>query len=361
MSVIQAFRLAVFGLCFMSTAQAAPLPPPLPAAVSNHPVARIRIDQGDQWLSMTGLGAGKTWRDLRAGGFWWQTGMASWQPLPPPPNGKGRLAAQLVSANQRFWFFGGYTVAEDGHEVSTPDVFEVHPNTTGVYRPRAPMPVPVDDAVALVYQDRYVYLISGWHDVGNVNLVQVYDTQENTWTQAEPWPGAAVFGHAGGIVGNHLVVCGGAEVRYPSSGARQFVLSEACWQGQIRADDHRRIDWRPMPAMPMGARYRAAAAGIQDEQHARVVFLGGTHNPYNYNGIGYDGEPAQALASVVAFDLKQQQWSCLNPLSEASMDHRSAVNHQQAVVLVGGMNNQQTVQTSVHTWQPQQVLAQCAK
>lgn len=26
------------------------------------------------------------------------------------------------------------------------------------------MPVPVDDSVALVYRDRYVYLVSGWHE-----------------------------------------------------------------------------------------------------------------------------------------------------------------------------------------------------
>ena len=40
------------------------------------------------------------------------------------------------------------------------------------------MPVPVDDSVALSYKERYIYLISGWHNDGNVNLVQVYDTKK---------------------------------------------------------------------------------------------------------------------------------------------------------------------------------------
>ena len=50
--------------------------------------------------------------------------------------------------------------------------------------------MPVEDAVLLVYLDRYIYLVSGWHDLGNVNLVQVLDTANGTWQQATPWPGA---------------------------------------------------------------------------------------------------------------------------------------------------------------------------
>jgi hypothetical protein len=41
------------------------------------------------------------------------------------------------------------------------------------------MPVPVDDDISLPYQSRYIYLISGWHNDGNVNLVQLYDTKTN--------------------------------------------------------------------------------------------------------------------------------------------------------------------------------------
>lgn len=353
-------------LCFNSAiAQQTTLPPSLPAAVSNHPVARVAKDGHEQWLSMTGLGAGKTWRDLRAGGFWWQPGMEAWQVLPDLPDGQGRLAAQLVSANQRFWFFGGYTVAEDGHEVSTPDVFEVRPGSAAVYQRHAPMPVPVDDAVAVVYQDRYIYLISGWHDVGNVNLVQVFDTVEGRWAQAEPWPGAGVFGHAGGIVDNHLVVCGGAEVQYPAQGARQFVLSEACWQGRIRPDDHRRIDWRPTPAMPEGPRYRSAARGVSAASGSWVLFFGGTHNPYNYNGIGYDGQASKPLDSVLGFHLDQQRWGCFTPLNEPSMDHRSSIllsassNSPAEFVLIGGMNQKQEVQQALQAWQLSAPLEQC--
>ena len=77
---------------------------------------------------------------------------------------------------------------------------------------------PVDDTVALVYQNRYIYLVSGWHgsgiskSTGNVNLVQVFDSQQGRWFNATPFPGAPVFGHAGGIVDDQFLIVDGVKV-----------------------------------------------------------------------------------------------------------------------------------------------------
>ncbi len=98
----------------------------------------------------------------------------------------------------RAWLFGGYTVAVDGSEKSIPGVYRIRPGESQLQW-LTDMPVPVEDSVMLVYQDRYIYLVSGWHDLGNVNLVQVLDTKTLQWAQATPWPGAPVFGHSGGI------------------------------------------------------------------------------------------------------------------------------------------------------------------
>lgn len=46
------------------------------------------------------------------------------------------------------------------------------------------MPVPVDDSVSLTYQDRYIYLVSGWHKDDNVLNVQMYDSQTDIWVPA---------------------------------------------------------------------------------------------------------------------------------------------------------------------------------
>ena len=61
------------------------------------------------------------------------------------------------------------------------------------FEARTAMPVPVDDAVAVTYADRFIYLISGWHDLGNVNLVQRYDTETDTWDPGNADAGARCF------------------------------------------------------------------------------------------------------------------------------------------------------------------------
>lgn len=78
------------------------------------------------------------------------------------------------------YIFGGYTVAADHSEHSIASVHRLDP-ADNTYTELTPMPVPVDDTLALVYRDRYVYLVSGWHETGNVNLVQLYDTETDIW------------------------------------------------------------------------------------------------------------------------------------------------------------------------------------
>lgn len=334
------FLSALLGGCISCFVYAVP---PLPVPASNNAVARLEREHDAVWISALGIGPGKTWRDLKADGYWLRDGDNAWRRLPPVPDGEGRLAAQAVAAGGALWLIGGYTVAEDGAEHSTPEVWRVTPWARPVYRPVAPMPVPVDDAVALVYGDRYIYLISGWHDTGNVNLVQVYDTREDSWTQAEPWPGAPVFGHAGGIVDDELVICGGAKVEYPQDGPRRFVSSPDCWYGRIRPDDHRRIGWLPVSSLPGPARYRAAAVGTHLDGIRRIVFAGGTDNPYNYDGVGYDGRPAEPLDAVVSFNLDERRWECHDPAPTATMDHRGLITANGELVLIGGMDDERRV------------------
>ena len=178
--------------------------PPLQRPVTNNAVAAVVLNDGTALFSFLGLGVGKTWQDTRVEAFVLRPGAGEWVGLPDVP-GPGRLASIAVNVSDKVYIFGGYTVATDGSEVSVPEVYVLDAGTLE-YIPRMSMPVPVDDAVAFAYADRYIYLVSGWHNSGNVNLVQVYDTALNNWFQATPYPGSAVFGHAGGIAGNVVVI-----------------------------------------------------------------------------------------------------------------------------------------------------------
>ena len=268
-----------------------------------------------------------------------------WREADPVPGGVGRLAAVAVSLNDKAWVFGGYTVAEDGSEASTPWTHSFDP-ASGQFDEHAPMPVPVDDAVAVVHESRYIYLISGWHDYGNVNLVQRYDTRADEWDQATPTPGPAVFGHAGGISGDRIVYCDGVVVAPKILERRSFEATNQCFLGIIDADNGRRIDWQRIPPHPGPARYRMAAGGFD----GGIVFIGGSDNPYNYDGIGYNGEPSQPVPGAFVFDVDRNEWIELDTVGESTMDHRGLVQYGSALVTIGGMHADQRVTNAVYAW-----------
>jgi len=310
----------------------------LPVAISNNAVAVINDGDTYRLYSFFGLLEGKSWRDVTDRAFEYKSTHDRWDEIDPVPGGAGRLASTAQAVSGSIYIFGGYTVAEDHTEVSRPEVFEYQPDT-GRYIQKASIPLPVDDAVSAVYQDRYIYLISGWHDKDNVADVQIYDTQTDAWVQASDYPGPPVFGHSGGIADGVLVICGGVKVvPLAEPGKRTFKISQACYSGQIDPADPAYIDWQPMPSHPGPALYRAASTGFVKS----VVFAGGSDNPYNYNGIGYDGVPSQALRQIWAYDVVQKAWLDVGVLAQASMDHRGLlVLPEQSFAIIAGMGEKQ--------------------
>jgi hypothetical protein len=327
--------------------------PSLPQAVSNNAVALLADEEGIHLFSMLGLKTGKTWQDTSSEAMHYVSARGgadgTWRKLESVAGGKGRLAASAVAVGGEVYVFGGYTVAEDGSEQSIPAVYRLQ-RESGHWQHFSNMPVPVEDSMLLVYRDRYIYLVSGWHDLGNVNLVQVLDTVNKTWQQATPWPGDPVFGHAGGISGRQFVVCDGVKIAYEvGSTGRQFLPSGACWLGEISATNVREIRWQPIEHHPGLPRYRMAAA---DDGAGRVFFAGGSVNPYNFNGIGYNGVPSEPEANVFSYSISHARWECHGALSGASMDHRGLLRHEDWFYIVGGMRKGQEVSDAVFRFQP---------
>jgi N-acetylneuraminic acid mutarotase len=100
---------------------------------------------------------------MHARTFVLRNGDSDWVERTSVPGGVGRLAATAASVGDLAYVFGGYSVEEDDTEVSTPWAHSFDPET-GVFREMRPM------------------------------------------------PGTSLFGHAGGIVGNHIVYCDGVAV-----------------------------------------------------------------------------------------------------------------------------------------------------
>ena len=325
-------------------AGAAPSPlPAAPVARSNWSVARA----GDQVFAFYGIGAGKTSRDIAKDIYALDLHAGRWRRVGDIPVAQGRLGSAAVTVAGKIYLIGGYSVSPKGEETSTPEVLRFNPDT-GHMSIETTMPTPVDDTVAMPWRDRWIVLVSGWHDTANVVDVQIYDTQTRHWTMATSWPDKPVFGHAGGLVGDAMVVCDGVTAAKGSDGKNHYAITNACWQGRLdpRAVGH--IRWQqiaPHPGVPL---YRAGATGATDGAGMPcIVFAGGTNRPYNYNGMGYDHVPAEPSSAVFGFDTGHGTWTSYAAAPVAGMDFRGLLPLDGSFALFGGMRAGQQVSNEV--------------
>lgn len=317
--------------------------PDLPEPVSNNAVATTSVRGKTYIASFMGIGPGKQHADIHNKVFMHTLGEFGWQTLPPVPSQQrlnGRIAASAVALNNNFFVFSGFTVNADGTEQTAADSYRLDP-VTRRYTKLNDMPVPVDDAVALTYQNRYIYLVSGWSDHGNVNLVQVFDNFTQRWSQATPFPGKPVFGLAGAMADNQMLVCDGVALQYFADKKREYKSEPACYLGTV-GDNANQIDWRIVQHPTGTARYRMAGINTKIDGKDMLVFIGGSTNPYNYNGIGYNGQPSEPDSKVWVFSVADKRWLKAADTT-AVMDLRSLIEIEGDIYSVGGMQQGQQV------------------
>ena len=309
--------------------------PPLPSPVTNNAVAAVEVGGTVAVFSLLGLDSTKLWSGVTNVAYRWDVGSDLWRTIDPVP-GPGRLASTAQVVGGLIYLIGGYTVAQDGAERSVPNV-DVYDPVTDRWSRAADIPIPTDDAVSGVWSDSLIVLVSGWHDTGNVSDVQIFDPATNQWSASTSIPSAPVFGHAGGVAGNTVVYTGGAAV---VDGNPRYALAQGVWAGALDAGE---IEWDEVESHAGPALYRAAGGSVG----GLLVLLGGTDNPYNYHGIGYDGVPADPLHQLLAYSSLTGDWSQLAPPPVASMDHRNVGVAGGTVFLVGGMHADQVVTDKV--------------
>jgi len=354
-SKISSLYIALLSLCggcyhFVYSAENIAFPYPimdLPKAVSNNAVAAVHRDGIDYIISVNGLSVTKLPQDITSEAFVWSSDTQHWRQISSLP-GDGKLASTAVTVKQSIYVIGGYTIANNGVEISTPEMYKLsYPYQT--FRLETHMPVPVDDTVAVVYQNRYVYLISGWHDAGNISRVQVYDTQLKQWQLATNFPGVPVFGHSAAISRNQIVVVDGVGVVGKIEGKRQFAAIEQTWVGRIDSNNITNIVWKKVPNHSGKGRYRMAS--FSEPNSHSLVFVGGSDNPYNYNGVGYDGKPSSPAVALLAYNLDKNCWLENHQKIPQIMDLRGLANIQDQHWFIGGMGLNQKILSSARHFQ----------
>lgn len=262
-----------------------------------------------------------------------------WESIADAPllNGLAKIGANAVTIAGEVYLIGGYSV-EGFSETTEHRLFRYDADAES-YVELAEIFFEVDDTVTGVYRDRYLYTVSGWHGPSNDNIrfVQVYDTQTDDWSFAssieQPLPG--LFGHAGTIIGDRIVYLDGVNT------AGGFLISDRVFVGQIdpeKVGDVTEIEWLEVDPHPGLPTYRAAGSqgGTSDE---RLLLVGGTDNPYNFDGMGYDGNPSFPLDQVLTYDPSTDEWETIIARGKRppTMDHRGLVRAGDAWVVVGGM------------------------
>ena len=284
---------------------------PMPKAVSGNAVASLK--GGLELYSVMGVEEKKTWDAISNQVYILSVPSGKWRVGPPVPGVAGRLGASAIGARGQVFVFGGYTVDGRGEQTILPDVNSFVVSEKRWFRAED-IPVPVEGAVIGVTQNRYIYLVGGRSKDGPVNNVQVYDVEKNTWSEATPFPGSPVFGHAGGLADETIVYVDGAK-KNPQADS-PYVASDECWMGKIDNKDPNRINWSKLAPHPGAGRVGivAGAAGH------RVLFSGGTTKPHRFNGVGYDGKPAELAMMTFAYDLRGNQW---RTIAEDTFDARA--------------------------------------
>ena len=316
--------------------------PSMPAAVSSNAVASLK--GGFELFSMMGVGPKKAWDDVTNQVYIMTLGhTGKWHEGRPVPGVAGRLNAAAAGAKGLIVLMGGFVADKQGDDVTVPDV--------NIYEPGArrwsrglDIPVPVDSAVVGATHDRFVYLIGGRSSSGPVNNVQVYDVEKDTWIQATPFPGTPVFGLAGGVVAETIVIVDGAKPG--TAGGPRYLASDECWLGKIDKKDPGKIEWSKLPPHPGAARFGIAAGG--DDRDHRIYFSGGTATPHDYKGIAYDGKPAEVSPVTFSYDVHAHHWETVTETTfDARADGRGLLETLLGPVVLGGIAGNQAVTARV--------------
>jgi N-acetylneuraminic acid mutarotase len=301
----------------------------LPEPVANNAVAALSGDSGCTLLTATGIDGSRAAAGIHARAWKLDPGASTWTPLPDAP-GPARIAASAVSLRGRVYVLGGYSVAANGDE-TTHDTVAVWDPAAG-WTTAAPLPVPIDDAVVVAWRERWIVVVSGWSNTRPVSDVQIYDADTDRWEMGNPFAGTPVFGHAGALVDDKLLVVDGVGAGGPLGG---FAIKAQTWLGVLDPAQPAQIAWSAAGAHPGPPRYRAAA-GVWN---GRIVIHGGTDTPYNFDGLRYDtNAPAVPLGDAIVFDPSAGAFVESAPVKPVpTMDHRGLVTCGEAAYTIGGM------------------------
>ena len=251
----------------------------LPIKVSNNAVCEGFIDSTPYLFSFAGIDSTKIYSGIHLKSFRYNIRTQKSIQIPDLPDTRGKIACAANRIDHIIYISGGYHVFKDGHEVSSNKMHRYDIVNNIFLEDAAPIPVATDDHVQAVWNDKLIYIISGWSSTENIPNVQIYNPKTEVWLSGTPTPNTSnykSFGASGTIVGNTIYYFGGA------TSEKGFAIQNQLRIGKINPNNPAEIKWSIIHTDFNG--YRMACTQIDKEVH----WLGGSNNTYNFNGIAYD-------------------------------------------------------------------------
>jgi N-acetylneuraminic acid mutarotase len=167
--------------------------------------------------------------------------------------------------------------------------------------------------------------------------VQVYDAENDKWSEGTSLAGTAVFGHGGAILDDTIVYVDGAQLNTAGNRPRYMVATES-WMGKIDHKNPAKIAWSKLPPHPGSAHYQIAA--VASEHDHKIYFSGGSEQLYGYTGMTYAGTPAEASPMTFAFDVKSGKWEVITDKTpDPTLGNRALLVTSKDLVRIGGIES----------------------
>ncbi len=320
---------------------------PMPEGVSNNAVTEGLLDGKMYVYSFGGIDNSKNHEGIHLKSFKLDLENSTWESIEPLPDDMGKIAAGASTIGDTIYIIGGYHVFPNGSELSSSKVhrFSISQNT--FLADGMDIPIAIDDHVQCVYQNRYIYIITGWSNTTNVPNVQIYDCKTDDWLVGTSVPDNNAyksFGASGAILGDTLYYFGGA------SFANSFPIQNVIRKTPLNSADPTDLEWSHAFYPEVG--YRMASLATENKIH----WIGGSNTTYNYNGIAYNGTggvpPNRRILSANQENIFEDFTTHQN--LDLPMDLRGiATLNDSTFLLAGGMEDDQlvsnkTLQISYH-------------
>jgi N-acetylneuraminic acid mutarotase len=229
-----------------------------------------------------------------------------------------------ASDGKTVWFVGGYQGRHPGKVTAQVWQYDIAKDTwsrgVDLPEPRA--------GGALIYHEKRLHFFGGFAD-RNTTCTEHWTLSVSDDAKWEPVPAMpAPRGHmSAAVVGDTIYALGGqlSHDRNPQD-------AKECFKYQIGAKK-----WKACADLPFNRSHFEPGTFVLDE---RIVIVGGRSNNTKHGNPG--------VAHITQYDPKTDKWTELDPLPQRLLAPSAAVVDGHLVVIAGGLNNTQPVQTT--TW-----------